>query len=180
MTAILPDTLATIRLAMELPRVTPTTIAQMEEYLSGNTVYTKKEGNPSHVNVFFLPYDKKLGKIYLGHHKKANDWIPPGGHIEPGETPIIAAIREMQEELATVITPEELELWNLSYKYIGRPEAGCVGHYDLWYLVHISSDNNFIFDPGEYYDAGWFDIADGVKKITNNPDFAIITSKLIR
>ena len=175
-----PDTVTSIRLALKLPNVSPQVVSQMEEYLAGNNIYTKKEGNKNHVNAFFLPFDKELGRIYLGHHKKADDWIPPGGHIEPGETPEEACIREMQEELSTTIKKHDLELWNLSYKYIGRPQSGCVGHFDLWYLVHTSSNNNFGFDSREYYDAGWFALREGIAKITKNPDFATILTGLFQ
>lgn len=160
------------------PQVSPAKISQIKEYLSSNQVFTRGEGNPHHINAFFLPYDKKSGKIFLGHHIKANDWIPPGGHIEPGESPEEACIREMQEELFTTIVKDQLELWNLSYKQIDRPEQGCVGHYDLWYLVHIESGKDFAFDPGEFYAAGWFTIPEGIKKITKNPDFVAIISGL--
>jgi 8-oxo-dGTP pyrophosphatase MutT (NUDIX family) len=151
----------------------------LTSYIEEAKVLTRGEGNENHVNVFFLPYDRDAGKIYLGHHKKADDWIPPGGHIEPGETPTAAVLREFQEELNITPHEDQLELWNLSYKYIGRPEAGCVGHYDIWYLVHISSQLDFVYDPGEYHAAGWFDIAAGIGKITKNDDFATIITTLL-
>lgn len=141
--------------------------------------FTKKDGSADHINVFFLPYDKESGKIYLGHHKKADDWIPPGGHIEPGETPVQAAIREMEEELSYTITQDTLEPWNLSVKSINRPQANCMTHYDIWFLVHIPV-TDFAFDPREYHDAGWFRIHEGVQKIAKNPDFSKIVSLLSR
>ena len=146
---------------------------------TGSLVHTKKEGNPRHYCSFFLPYDKKVGKIYLGHHKKANDWIPPGGHIEPGETPSEAAIREMKEELGVEITKGQLSAFTVSVKHIDRPESGCVTHYDVWHLVDIKV-RDFDFLKSEYYDAGWFTITEGVKKITKNPDFAAIIESIGR
>lgn len=147
---------------------------------NGSQVHTKKEGNPRHYCSFFLPYDKKAGKIYLGHHIKADDWIPPGGHIEPGETPSDTAVREMMEELKVTITKDLLEPFSLSVKPINRPEVGCMAHYDVWHLVHLPAQAGIPFDylKSEYYDAGWFTVADGVKKITKNPDFAQIIEKL--
>lgn len=38
------------------------------------------------------------GKILLSQHKKRNTWETQGGHIEPGETPLEAARRELYEE----------------------------------------------------------------------------------
>ncbi|MCC6943218.1 MAG: NUDIX domain-containing protein [Thermomicrobiales bacterium] len=38
------------------------------------------------------------GKVLLHFHKKLQRWLPPGGHIEPGELPDSAAVREVLEE----------------------------------------------------------------------------------
>lgn len=37
-------------------------------------------------------------KVLLIHHKKLQKWLPPGGHMDPNETPPEAAIREAKEE----------------------------------------------------------------------------------
>ncbi|MHB8418648.1 MAG: NUDIX domain-containing protein [Myxococcales bacterium] len=38
------------------------------------------------------------GKVLLIHHKRLGAWLPAGGEIEPGETPLEAAQRELLEE----------------------------------------------------------------------------------
>ena len=38
------------------------------------------------------------GLVLLHRHKKLDMWLPPGGHVEPGELPDEAAIRETKEE----------------------------------------------------------------------------------
>jgi len=38
------------------------------------------------------------GKVLLLLHRKLGKWLPPGGHIEPGEIPDDAAVREVYEE----------------------------------------------------------------------------------
>ena len=48
---------------------------------------------------FAAGYLVKQGKVLLAHHRKFNKWTPPGGHIEEGETPDQAVIREWKEEL---------------------------------------------------------------------------------
>lgn len=161
-----------------LPRVDRATISQFNKFKSSVSSHTKKEGNPHHYCSFFLPYDRRAGKIYLGHHIKADDWIPPGGHIEPGETPAVTAIREMQEELKAEITKDVLEPFDLSVKPINRPGNGCMTHYDVWHLVNLKLQE-FDYLKSEYYDARWFTIPKALKIITKNPDFAAIIAKLL-
>lgn len=38
------------------------------------------------------------GCVLLHRHRKLGMWLPPGGHIEPGELPDEAAVREVLEE----------------------------------------------------------------------------------
>lgn len=160
-----------------LSHVEARTVEQFKQLKSSQDSHTKAEGNILHYCSFFLPYDQSKDMIYLGHHIKANDYIPPGGHIEKGETPSDAAIRECHEELGIDISKSQLAPWNLSVKVVNRPDKGCMAHYDVWHLVDLKVQD-FDYLKSEYYDAGWFTIKDGVAKITKNPDFAAIISKL--
>lgn len=38
------------------------------------------------------------GEILLVRHRRLGTWLPVGGEIEPGETPLEAAARELREE----------------------------------------------------------------------------------
>jgi 8-oxo-dGTP diphosphatase len=38
------------------------------------------------------------GAILLVRHRRLGTWLPVGGEIEPGETPLEAAVRELAEE----------------------------------------------------------------------------------
>ena len=167
-----------IRPLLDRTKLSNATIDGFNDLKNGSMVHTKKEGNPRHYCSMFLPYDKKKGKIYLGYHIKADDWIPPGGHIEPGETPSETVIREMKEELGVDITRDIIHPLTVSIKPIGNPERGCMAHYDVWHLVNIKV-REFDYLKSEYHDAGWFTIKDGIKKITKNPDFAAIIAKLL-
>lgn len=37
-------------------------------------------------------------RVLLIYHRKLSKWLPPGGHLEPNETPPEAALREAREE----------------------------------------------------------------------------------
>lgn len=166
-----------IEVIYPLPNVNSATVKLFQQLKTSQSSHTKKEGNSSHYCSFFLPYDQSKKMIYLGHHIKANDWIPPGGHIEPGESPSDAVVREMKEELGVDIIKSMLQPYNLSIKTINRPQSGCMFHYDIWHLVNIPVQD-FDYLKNEYYNASWFSISDGIARITNNPDFATIISKI--
>jgi 8-oxo-dGTP pyrophosphatase MutT (NUDIX family) len=71
-------------------------------------------------SVYIIDQDKTL----LIYHNKLKKWLPPGGHIEPNETPPEAAIREAYEEtgLHVQLAKQEnlwIDRWNA--KSIERP-----------------------------------------------------------
>jgi ADP-ribose pyrophosphatase YjhB (NUDIX family) len=43
-------------------------------------------------------YPRHEGRALLIRHKRLGVWLPPGGEMEPGETPLEAAMRELREE----------------------------------------------------------------------------------
>jgi len=45
------------------------------------------------------------GRVLLVKNADTNLWLPPGGGIEPDESPRDAAIREMQEETGLLVEP---------------------------------------------------------------------------
>lgn len=54
-------------------------------------------------------YVVRDGKTLLVLHKKLKMWLPPGGHIDEGETPDQACLREIKEETgldAEILSPK--------------------------------------------------------------------------
>lgn len=51
-------------------------------------------------------------------------WEFPGGKVESGETPEIAAVRELEEELALRVLPETLEPVGFASGYTAPPSGG--------------------------------------------------------
>ena len=51
---------------------------------------------------YVVVMSKYQGKILLSRHRDRTTWETQGGHIEPGETPVDAARRELYEESGAV------------------------------------------------------------------------------
>ena len=51
---------------------------------------------------FVVVLSRYGGKILLSRHRARTTWETQGGHIEPGETPLEAAKRELYEESGAV------------------------------------------------------------------------------
>jgi 8-oxo-dGTP diphosphatase len=139
---------------------------------------TRDENPDSHFCSFFLPFDPTSKKIFLGHHKKADDWIPPGGHIDLGETPLQTVIREFQEELQIELTNEKIDFIDVSITYIENPKFVCKKHYNLWHVVEIN-EQNFKYDPKEFHDASWFTFEEALMK-TKRPEVLNVLKEFIK
>lgn len=137
----------------------------------------KKDNIDSHFCVFFLPVDIRSKMIYLCHHKKADDWIPPGGHIDENELPVQTVIRECKEELSITISEKQIEFFNISVKQIENQKHPCKTHYDLWYLISVHKQL-FNYIKKEYYNARWVAVSDAKKYIKKNPDYLHIIELL--
>lgn len=69
-------------------------------------------------------YIIKDEKVILIYHRKLRKWLPPGGHVEPNETPSEAAIREALEETGfhiDLLMDEHITIDNWNAKSIARP-----------------------------------------------------------
>ena len=60
-------------------------------------------------------------KILMGKRKDNQKWTTPGGHMDPGETPVQGAVRELFEESGIKANPEDLE--HLATKHITKPDG---------------------------------------------------------
>lgn len=144
-----------IKEVLKLDKLDNTLVKQFITKLSSTHKITKELNIDEHFCAFFVPINKKSKSIYLGHHIKADDWIPPGGHIKYGEHPVNTVIREFKEELDYDINQKQIEIFNLSIKDISdNPSSPCKIHFDIWYLVHVPR-KKFNFLKKEFHDASW-------------------------
>lgn len=90
----------------------------------------------------------------LHRHRRLGRWMQPGGHLDPGESPAEAALRESEEEtgLALAHPPGGPVLIHLD---VHRAAQGHT-HLDLRYLL-VGPDDDPDPPPGESPEARWYD-----------------------
>jgi 8-oxo-dGTP diphosphatase len=112
---------------------------------------------PQHLVSYFAVVDAQ--SILLVDHKKAQLWLPPGGHVEPGEHPRDTVMREIREELGFVPAHKIAEpLMVTCTKTVGLT----AGHTDvsLWYVVHASVSHVISYDEQEFAGVKWFEFSE--------------------
>lgn len=160
-----------------IPYVTQETISSLLARLEAKPLVLRDEGTTDHFCSFFIPFDKEKNQLYLIHHRKANSWMPPGGHIDKNESSVDAVRREYREELGEKLTDEPIQLFNTSILQIKPQRPTCITHNDLWYVVFVKK-HEYTFDDREAFNAGWFFIDDAIEKVKDVPLFKEILKTL--
>ena len=75
-------------------------------------------------------------QVLLHWHRKLGKWLPPGGHIEAGETPQEAALREVKEE-----TGLDVELIEDEHIFVDEANAKSMARPFLCLLQEIPAHN---------------------------------------
>ena len=112
---------------------------------------------PRHLVSYTVVVDPSDHSVFLVDHIKSGLQLPTGGHIEPGEHPLVAAGREMREELGieadfAVTGTEPLFLT------VTATVGADTNHVDvsLWYVSAARRDSEFTLDPREFRGGRWW------------------------
>lgn len=114
---------------------------------------------PKHLVSYFLLLDTANRQVLLVDHKKAQLWLPSGGHVEPDEHPRVTVEREIEEELGCKAD----FLQDAPFFLTTSPTAGLdndkrIIHTDvsLWYLLKGDIHQVYDFDKREFHTIQWF------------------------
>ena len=126
---------------------------------SGEPLYRiSKPAVPNkHLAVFSVVVDESLKKMLMVHHKDAGLWLPPGGHVDSQEHPLMAAKRELNEEIKMPVhCLNDLPLM-LSWKNVCD---GSENHTDatFWYLFQGDARKLSGYDDKEFHSVQWVPI----------------------
>ncbi|NNN01047.1 MAG: NUDIX domain-containing protein [Acidimicrobiaceae bacterium] len=91
--------------------------------------------------------------VILHRHRRLGIWVQPGGHIDPGESPSDAAVRESLEETGLVARHVDPELL---FHVDVHPGPRGHTHYDLRFVL-TAEPIEPTPAPGESTEVYWFD-----------------------
>ncbi|WP_249997648.1 NUDIX domain-containing protein [Actinoplanes sp. M2I2] len=112
-----------------------------------------------HLVSYVVPVDPRDGAVLLVDHVNAGLWLPPGGHVEPDEDPLVSAQREIGEELGLDGSRVSREPVFLT---VTRTVGLDAGHTDvsLWYLLPCEQEQPLVVDDEEFHRVRWWSKAE--------------------
>ncbi len=134
----------------------------------------KPDTPPKHLISYFVVVDGD--HMLLVDHKNSGLWLPPGGHVDPGEHPRDTVVREAMEELGMAATFERPGPAMLTVvQTVGRT----AGHKDvcLWYVLTGDRRAQLDYCRDEFNGVRWFH-RDELPETRVEPDLARFVRKL--
>jgi 8-oxo-dGTP diphosphatase len=117
---------------------------------------------PMHLVSYAVLLDPRDLSMFLVDHILAGRWLPPGGHVEPGEDPAQTARREAREELGIEadfsITGERPAFLTVT-RTVGLDHGSRHTDVSLWCVLAGSPELPIVLDPREFAGGRWWTAA---------------------
>lgn len=131
-------------------------LATIRRYLRWLPHPLDETADPVHVTASAVVLDDR-GRCVLHRHRRLGLWLQPGGHVDPGETPAAAALREAVEETGLPVQHDDVDrLVHVDVHEGGRGHL----HLDLRWLLHGDGAAPFAPASGESTELRWVPVAD--------------------
>ncbi|WP_406279166.1 NUDIX domain-containing protein [Nocardia sp. NBC_00881] len=114
-----------------------------------------------HLCVYAVLVDTAARKVLLADHVKAGAWLPPGGHVDDGESPREAVLREAGEELG-IEAELHPEVGEDPFFLTVTQTRGAHSHTDVsfWFVLSGCEAMPLVRDPAEAHELRWFALDD--------------------
>lgn len=132
-------------------------IAAVLELLDQPEPSSRNFFTPGHVTASAFVVHPPTARLLVHHHRRLDKWLQLGGHLEPGEMPPEAALREAEEESGLPgLTFLGGGIFDVDVHDIpaarGEPAHR---HFDLRYVVIAPEASGQSMDPLESLDLAW-------------------------
>ncbi len=138
-----------------------TDLAEIRAFVDAHDAPFDRAITAGHLTASAIVVDAAGQQVALGHHRKLNRWLQPGGHGEPGDADALAAaMREAHEETGISgleAHPDAPRPLDVDVHVI--PARGDVAehrHLDLRFLLVAQPDAVIIHRPEEHLGMRWF------------------------
>lgn len=146
-------------------------LAELERFLATPGDWTARSNPHGHVVASGIVTDGKA--VLLIEHRFLQRWLQPGGHVDAGEAPSAAAVREVLEETGVAATrdawheregcPFDIDVHRIPVN--PRKGEGAHFHFDFRYLLRVPEGAATVAQVAEVTGVAWFPWDEAVARV---------------